>query len=349
MRRTLPLLFSFCCLLTALSAQVGGLTTWEFLNLSPSARVSALGGYLIAVPDDDVNLAMVNPALLNPSMDGRLSFSHAFHPAGIDQGYASFGLHRPQWWGLTVHGGLQYISYGEMDRADEFGQVNGTFRAAEYALTLGAARTFEQRLTLGANLRLVSSSLESYTSTGGLIDLAARYRDTSGLFNLSLVLRNIGYQFSTYTDGNREPLPFEMLLGVSKRLRHLPFRFSVTYRYLDRWNILYDDPDLQDESIFIGEEVAGRSDFDIWFDNFSRHFVFSGEMLLGRQENFRLRAGYNHLMRRELSVGDFRSLAGFSFGLGVKINRFRIDYGRSTFHLGGGVNHLSIGTSLSEF
>jgi hypothetical protein len=54
-------------------------------------------------------------------------------------------------------------------------------------------------------------------------------------------------------------------------------------------------------------------------------------------------------MRRELSVDNFRSLAGFSFGAGIKINRFRIDYGRTNFHLAGGTNHLSISTNFSEF
>ena len=42
-------------------------------------------------------------------------------------------------------------------------------------------------------------------------------------------------------------------------------------------------------------------------------------------------------------------LAGFSFGAGFKVNRFRIDYGYSAFHLGGGLNHFGLSTNLQEF
>lgn len=327
---------------------IGGLSTYEFLNLPVSARLSALGGQLIAVPDDDVSLAPGNPALLNPAMGGQIVFSHAFHLADVQHGYVGFGLDRPGWQ-TTWHGGLQYIRYGEFERTDEFGDEQGSFQVGEYAFTVGAARQFEERLSLGANLRLVSSQIESYNSLGLMADLAAAYRDTSGLFNISLVVRNAGRQLSTYREGNIEPLPFEMLLGLSKRLRYLPFRFSATYRYLNRWNVLYNDPNNRDESIILGEETPERSPGSIWFDNFFRHFVFSGELLVGKQDNFRLRLGYNHLMRKELSVGDFRSLAGFSFGVGFKVNRFRIDYGRTAYHLAGGVNQLSIATNLKEF
>ncbi len=351
MLRSIHWLFSaaiFCLAALPLHAQVGGFFTYEFLNLSPSARISALGGFPIAVVDDDVNLAQLNPAVLNPAMHESITFSHAFHPGDINQGYAAFGLHRPSL-NMTFHGGIRYVRYGELPRTDEFGEQQGTFQAGEYALTIGAARSFEERLTLGANVRLVSSTFESYQSYGLLADIAALYHDTASRFSATFLLRNAGSQLSTYTDGNREPLPFEIQVGLAKRLRYLPFRLSLTYRYLDRWNILYDDPNSRDEDIFFGEEPTERSRSSIWFDNFFRHFTVGGELLLGKAENFRLRVGYNHLLRKELSVGDYRSLAGFSFGAGFKISRFRIDYGRTSFHLGGAVNHLSIGTNLQQF
>ena len=46
---------------------------------------------------------------------------------------------------------------------------------------------------------------------------------------------------------------------------------------------------------------------------------------------------------------DFLQFAGFNFGVGLKINRFRIDYGRSVYHLAGGANQLTISTNLMEF
>ena len=36
-------------------------------------------------------------------------------------------------------------------------------------------------------------------------------------------------------------------------------------------------------------------------------------------------------------------------GVGIKIKRFHIDYGRSIYSLAGATNHLSISTNFSEF
>lgn len=329
-------------------AQLGGTNVYEFLNLPPSARVSALGGNLITVADDDVNLAYMNPAALNREMHEQIAFSHNFYLADINNGYFSYG-HFIEPWDMTIHGGIQYVSYGEFDWTDELGNINGTFNAAEYALVLGAGKQLSEKYSVGANLKAISSQFESYNSFGATVDAALMYRDTASNFSLSLVLRNMGTQFTTYREDNFEPIPFDMQIGISKRLRYLPFRFSIIYHHVHQWNILYDDPNSEEPTLFLGDAPAEQSETSIFFDNLFRHFIFNGEFLFGKKENFRLRVGYNHFMRKELSVEDFRSLAGFSFGLGLKINRFRIDYGRSNFHLAGGTNHISISTNFREF
>lgn len=343
-----PAIFTLILSIGPISAQIGGINTYEFLNLSPSARVSALGGNLITVRDDDANLALANPSLLNEGMHQQLAFSHSFHVAGISHGYASYAHHFAKA-GLTGHAGVQYISYGTFDQTDELGQTLGAFKAAEYAINLGAARQVYDRLAVGANLKAITSQLEGYSSFGLVTDLAGVYFDTARNFTATMVFRNVGGQLSTYQEDNPEPLPFEIQVGVSKRLRYLPFRFSIIYRHLNRWNILYDDPNAEPSTLFFGEVDTERSKSSIWFDNFFRHFVFNGEFLFGKKDNFRLRVGYNHFMRKELSVDNFGSLAGFSFGAGIKVNRFRIDYGYSAFHQAGGLNHFGLSTNLQEF
>jgi hypothetical protein len=71
--------------------------------------------------------------------------------------------------------------------------------------------------------------------------------------------------------------------------------------------------------------------------------------LIGKRESLRLRIGYNHLLRKELSVDNFSSFGGFAFGFGLRINRFRIDYGRANYHIAGGLNQFTISTNLREF
>jgi hypothetical protein len=140
-----------------------------------------------------------------------------------------------------------------------------------------------------------------------------------------------------------------MQVGISKRLKHLPLRFSMVYRYFDRWNILYDDPNSKEQTLFLDNTPTVKSNASIWLDNFARHFVFNGELLIGKKGNFRLRFGYSHLLRKELTIDGYRSLAGFTFGTGIRINRFHLDYGRTNFHLAGGVNQLSISTNIKAF
>ncbi len=341
-------LVALSCLLlisSFLLSQIGGLNTYQFLDLPASARISGLGENLIAVRDDDANLAYANPALLNASMHNHASFSHSFLFEGIQFGFANYARHIDHF-DATFFGGIQYISYGDFDQTDEFGNINASFNASEYAFALGGGKTVYDRLALGLNVKVISSNLGNFQSLGLATDIGATYFDTTSNFTASIVFKNIGTQISTYTDDNQEPLPFEIQLGISKRLRYLPFRFSIVYHHFDRWDILYDDPNTEENNIFFGSETTERSDASIWFDNFSRHFIFNGEFLFGKLDNFRLRFGYNHFRRRELLVDNAGGLAGFSFGIGFKVNRFKIDYGRSTYHIAGAIDHFSISTKL---
>ncbi len=346
------LLFIFLLSFSSVTfAQVGGISVYEFLNLPNSATVAAMGGHHIALMDDDLSLAARNPSLLNPAMHQRFALSHAFHPAGISNSSLGYG-HYQEKLKLTFQGGLQYTSYGsDLVRRDNTGQDLGTFSASDFALSVGAARQFDGRLSVGANLKVISSQLAGFGSFGLATDLAVHYRDTSGLFGITLLAKNAGIQASKYDpESGREPLPFELQIGINRELRYLPFRFSLIYRYLDRWNILFDDPDAENESIFlaIGEENTGRGAGAILLDNLARHLVFNGEILIGKSRNFRVRFGYNHGLRRELRLTDFRTGAGYSFGFAFRTKRFSLAYGRTTYHIGGGINQLGVDYGLGR-
>ncbi len=52
----------------------------------------------------------------------------------------------------------------------------------------------------------------------------------------------MGAQLSPYVEGGeKEPIPFEIQAGVSKRFKHVPFRLSIDAIQLQNWNLAYND------------------------------------------------------------------------------------------------------------
>lgn len=331
-------------------AQVnGGRQAFAFLEMPVSARLTGLGGQLISVRDGDIGLGAGNPAALSAKSHHQLQFHHQFHYAGIGAGYVGYGHHHAAS-ATTFQGGVQYLRYGDIPGRDIFNQPQGFFQAADLAVLLGASRQWEERLQYGINVRLIQSTLEAYRSLALAADAGVYYENPDRLYSVGMVLRHMGGQLRTYQDGGaREALPFQALIGISKRLRYLPFRLSVTGHTLERWNVRYDDPAMRVVSTFPGQEPEPENRFARGVDNLFRHLLFSGEFLLGKSESFRLRVAYDHRLRREMLVTGYGGLSGFSGGFGFKVSRFQFDYGFGIYHLAGATHHISLGTRLQEF
>ncbi len=325
-----------------------GQNVFNFLNHPTSARMTAMGGQLIALHDTDVTLAWSNPAVLHKEMSGQLSFNYDNIFAGIGSGYFGYAKQIDKT-GMTFHGGLQYLNYGTFDATDEYANAQGTFKGQDFAFAVGAARPLSEHWSLGMNLKYIYSSLESYNASGISSDVGAMYHNPAKRFSFGFVAKNIGTQLGTYAGETRGKLPLELQIGIVKRLKHLPLQYSLTYRNLETWNLAYRDPSSIQTTDFLGQPIKPTPKIVLGLDNFARHLAFGVEFLLGKKENFRLRAGYAHLQKQELSVSPYRSLTGFSYGFGFKIKRFRLDLGRNTTHLVGGMTHFSFATNLSEF
>jgi hypothetical protein len=110
---------------------------------------------------------------------------------------------------------------------------------------------------------------------------------------------------------------------------------------------VYDDPALVETGI-LGEAPPEKSGLSRFTDRFFRHIIVNGEFLFGSKEGFALRLGYNHLRRAELRVAPYATMAGFSFGLGMKISKFRLDYGFNTWHHAGTIHQLCLRSDLGD-
>ncbi|WP_372752606.1 type IX secretion system protein PorQ [Labilibaculum sp.] len=320
-------------------AQSGGENIYEFLNLGSSARVAALGGTQIALSDPDADYSFYNPAALHADMDQNVSLNYVNYITDINYGYASYTKNYKDIGTFSI--AMHYVNYGKFTEANEFGEITGSFKASDYALIISYARELSKRFRIGISLKPIYSSLEKYTSIGLATDLAFIYDHPNQGFRASIVARNFGYQIKTYYDSHREDLPNEILVGLSTKLQHAPFRFAITYRHLEEFNLNYDSElDSEDESYEQSEE-------DSFSNKAVKHLILGSEFLPSK--NFTVRFGYNFQRNAELKIDEKVSTVGFTWGFGLKVSHFRINYASARYHLAGASNHFSISTRLSDF
>ncbi|SFT70296.1 hypothetical protein SAMN05216474_1919 [Lishizhenia tianjinensis] len=330
---------------STLFAQTGGEHVYSFLNLGYNARANALGNDFIAVQDEDINLGVINPSLLNKGMHHQLGFNHGFLAGGINYGMVSFGQSLKDDLTLSTH--LRYVSYVEMSRRDEFGIEQGTFSANDFALGAGLARVLNPRISVGANFNMIYSQLDTYSSFGLGIDLGANYKiGTEDRTMLTVLVKNAGAQLKSYTSKNREALRTDAQVAISHKLAHAPFRFSLVAHDLNRWDLSYFDPS-QAESI---DAISGDTLVDTganFLGKLSHHFTFQLEALFG--DHVHVRAAFDVHRRYIMAVETRPGLAGFSFGAGFYFKRFSLDYGLNIYSQAGYSNMFTLTTNLDRW
>ena len=338
MRRLLFLIILQAIIFPRAFGQIGGESTYDFLTLTNSARMAALGGNQIAINDSlDLNVSYNNPSLLRPEMKNMLALNYVDYFAGINYGYAAYSFSTPLPGNFAV--GMHYINYGKFIEALPNGERTGTtFNAAEYALNIIWSHEYN-RFTYGVNLKPILSSFESYQSIGFAADLGLSYFSKNRQTVVALVARNIGTQITTYYEGaERESIPFDLQFGVSKRLQHAPIRLAATLQHLQKWDLAKPVEDNSGTTTVLKEENFTKK--------FMRHMVLGVEIL--PSPNFTIRAGYNHQIRQELRLDEKISTVGFSWGFGFRISRFHINYGSARYHLAGASNIISVALNLSD-
>lgn len=346
MSKRFLVVFTVLLLSNGLKSQPGG-KAFQFLEITNSARVAALGGKAVAAGDDDLNLPFHNPSLLASSMHNNLVLNYVDYFAGINYGYASYSRSYENIGNFAI--GIHYLNYGKFIGADEIGIKTSEFRAADYAFNLIYSRPLDSLFTIGINVKPIYSNLESYSSVAFALDAGITYHNPDKLFTASLVIKNLGTQITTYyPNGEREPLPFEILMGLSLKLKHAPFKFYIVAEHLETFDLTYKtEKDKEDEiDPFTGEEFK-EDKLNVFLDKFMRHIILGTELNI--TDNFVLRFGYNYRRRQEMKINTKIGTVGFSWGVGIKIYKFHLSYARSTFHQAGAPNHFSVSMNLSEF
>lgn len=330
-------------LVSAVPAQLGGKAVFRVLDIPSSARISALGGSPVAVYDNDLNLGLFNPALLNADMARQVALSYMPYVDKINIGYASYA-HRFDSVGITMSGSVQYVDYGTFTRRDETGQDQGTFSAGEYVIQVGAGHAVDSVFSVGANLKFITSNLDAYKANGFAVDIGGVFVKRALGLTVAATLRNIGVVTSGYTD-TKEKLPFQAQLAATYKFRHAPFRLGLSIDNLQEWDLTYEDPNKKAQiDPTTGEPIVDKV---TTADRALLHVVPNAEIIFGK--NFMLRFGYNYRRRQELRVDAKPGLSGFSLGIGLRVSRLHLSYSYAQFNPAGASNTISLAVRFAEW
>jgi hypothetical protein len=356
LKKALSILF-ILALACGTKSQVGGPTTYRFLEIPMPARAAALGGNSMSVWGDDINLSYSNPALLNKGCVKQVALNYCNYIADMKFGNVAYAHHFDKVG--TLGASLQFFDYGKFDKRDEYDVKQGNFKAADYSFNLTFARRLKDTsFSFGATLKTIYSHYDIYKSFGNAVDLGVTWAHKSG-FTASAVIKNVGAIWMPYDKHNDTiKLPLTTQLGISYKVKKAPFRLILVYDGLRKkdWDRTYTSPLTETTSTtsVFGEAPKEKTKWQKFSDNakaggdkFARHLTFACEVLLTK--NFNLRVGYNYRLHKEMMLPDKRTASGLSFGFGFKINRFGISYAYTKYNISGTSNIIGITTHLGTY
>ena len=326
----LVLVIALSWLTNLATAQLGGQRSYDFLNLPIGARVSGLGGVVISATDEDVNLFLSNPSLLSDNNHNHISWSHLSYYADVKYNAFAYAYDFDKLGTMAI--GVQRMGYGEFDRYDASDNYLGQFSASETALVVSKSHQVSL-FTMGLSAKFVTSNLDNVNSSALAFDLGGSFFHPQHELVASLLFKNFGFVLSDYSATSKDKLPTDVQLGFTYKPEHMPFRLSTTIYNLSNSEGAYHDPSLSSQK-------------PTWLDQAFRHVNLGVEIVFS--ENFNIRTGYNHLIRKELTLEERSGMSGISLGMMARIKAFEFSYTWSTYHVAGGRSYFTITSDLNR-
>ena len=278
-------------------------TDYNFLRLPMSAHAAALGGDNITIIEDDPTLIFHNPALISSVSDKSINLNYMTYMEGVKTASASFVRMAGEkaTWGVSA----QYMDYGTMKEMTPDNIQTGTFSAKDIMVGGTFAYTLTDKLAGGVTGKFITSAIGGYNSVAVGVDLGLNYYSPENELSISAVARNLGGQVKAFDD-EFERIPFDLQIGISKKLGNAPLRFSATMTGLNNWE--------------------GR---------FADHFVVGADVMI--TSNIYIAGGYNFRRVKEMKVpeeeGESSHGAGLSIGAGLQLERFKMQMAYAKYHV----------------
>ncbi|MBN1481504.1 PorV/PorQ family protein [candidate division KSB1 bacterium] len=280
-----------------------GTSGFQFLKMQVGARAAGMGGAFIAVPGD-VNSLFYNPAGI--SVLSKKSASFSYHDDVLDINSGFMGYVHPKVGPGNIGVSVLYRDYGSFTRTDSDGLEQGTFGSTYFSLVGSYGLQLRQNVLVGGSLKYAQGMIDNYSSSAIAADAGIMYTIPTQHLILAAGVYNAGATLSAFVD-QKDPLPMQMRVGLSKRLAHLPLLLGFNiYKY-------NDEP---------------------WY------FAIGGEFTI--TPNIFLRWGYDSF-GRDLDVDSSKdTLAGAAVGFGFLWKNITFDYSYSSLGALGSLNRFTL-------
>ncbi|MBI5555032.1 MAG: PorV/PorQ family protein [Elusimicrobia bacterium] len=206
----------------------GGLAGSYLTNFGVNARALAMGKAYTAVADD-ASAPYWNPAGLAQMNCREATLLHAGIFAGTDFNYVGYA--HPFNEKTALGASWVNIETADIEKTDYFGSPVGTFSDQENAYYISSALRLKQNLNIGLNLKIVTQSLDVYSTMGYGLDLSGLYR-YNDFINCGFTLQNLlGPHLKLKEETDKFPL--NLKTGVAVKLFSRHFLYALDFDFLN--------------------------------------------------------------------------------------------------------------------
>lgn len=255
---------------------------------------------------DDAFGFLFNPAGLVDIEEPRIGINYMNYVAGIQLGNLGYSKLLGNN-GIGV--GITYLNSGSMKRTDEQGNENGTFSVSYANFDVAFGYLVSEPIAIGLGIKGLYGKIDSFFTAGAGVNVGGSFILPVEGLHLGFAIRNIGYVFKPFRS-ERDQLP-------------LDFGFGINYLATNDINLNLDlvKPLYSQFSFRLGGEA--------WLTQF-----------------LSVRTGY-YSLGSDLKTGTGSDiLAGLSFGLGVKVLNYQLDYGFTPMLTLGRVHRFTLSFAL---
>ena len=267
-----------------------GTSSANFLKIPCGARAVGMGEAYASL-SNGADAVWWNPAGLG-GLDS-IRFEAMYTMWFEDIAYTNLAYAHPFDWGV-VGVGLNYLSIGSMDRYDEKGEKEGTFKPYDGMASLNYGKRWDQFFA-GFGLKFIREVIDDVDAQGVAGDLGIIWRSKEEDVGFGLLIQNLGTEIKFQDEGY--PLPLTINVGT-----------SISYKL---------EPELADSNI-LTISIDGNAPRD---NDISGHLGMEYAVKEIKRLDLFFRAGY-----KTNTISDLDSLSGLSAGLGFAFDNLGINY-----------------------